>query len=99
MTGQASRDLLLKRLETSELGDIATKNEFDFVADKLNITVGELNELFSAPNKTFSDYRNKKRLIDFGAKFLQSIGLEKRLCDDTYNRLWLWECCRLSERL
>ena len=79
MTGQASRDLLLKRLETSELSEVATKNEFDFIADKLNITVEELNELFSAPNKTFSDYRNKKRLIDFGAKFLQSIGLEKRL--------------------
>lgn len=79
MTGQASRDLLLERLETSELNDLMTKNEFDFVADKLNMTVGELNELFSAPNKTFSEYKNKKWLINFGAKLLHSIGLEKRL--------------------
>jgi N-acetyl sugar amidotransferase len=79
MTGQMTRDVALERLSKPELSDDFLAKEFEYVADKLDFSIDEFKEIFSLPNKTFEDYRNKKKLIFLGAKFLRFLGIEKRL--------------------
>lgn len=79
MTGQMSRDEALNRLTKPELSDDFLNKEFQYVADKLDFTNDEFKTIFSSPNKTYKNYKNKKGLIFFGAKILRIIGLEKRL--------------------
>ena len=74
-----SREEALERLKHPELDEQTLKNEFEFVANKLGLEVNELLDLFNGENKTFRDYKNNRALIQFGAKILQILGLEKRL--------------------
>lgn len=79
LTGQMTRDEALERIKQPELDEQALKNEFGYVANKLGLSVEQLKEIFSGENKTFKDYKNYRNLIQFGAKLMQLLGLEKRL--------------------
>jgi hypothetical protein len=79
LTNQMTREEALERLKHPELDEQTLKNEFEFVANKLGLEVNELLDLFNGENKTFRDYKNNRALIQFGAKILQILGLEKRL--------------------
>jgi len=79
LTGQMTREAALERVSKPELSDDFLAKEFEYVADKLDLSVNELQEIFEGKNKTFHDYKNKVKLIGFGAKVMQKLGLEKRL--------------------
>ena len=53
--------------------------EFEYVSDKLDIKKTDLQEIFEGENKSFRDYKSKIKLINFGGKVMQKLGLEKRL--------------------
>lgn len=78
MTGQMTRECALNRIAYPEMDEHFLKQEFEYVAHKLDLTVDELQILFEMPKRTFRDYKNKRDLISFGAKILQKLGLEKR---------------------
>lgn len=78
MTGQMSRNQALDRISRPEMDEHFLKQEFEYVAHKLGLTVGELQQLFELPKKTYRDYRNKRWLIGFGANAMRRLGLEKR---------------------
>ena len=79
LTGQMSRDEALERISKSELPEEFLQKEFEYVADKLDLTRNELQEIFEGDNKTFYDYRSKIKIIKLGSKIMQKVGLEKRL--------------------
>ena len=79
LTGQMTREEALDRVCRSELSEEFLKKEFEYVADKLDLSVSELQEIFEGNNKTFHDYKNKIKLIRLGAKAMSILGLEKRL--------------------
>ena len=79
LTGQMSREEALDRVSRAELSDDFLEKEFEYVAHKLDLTVDELQEIYEGENKTFHDYKNKIKLIGFGAKVMVKLGLEKRL--------------------
>jgi len=79
LTGQMTREEALEKLKFPEMGKDEVNREFEYVANKLGITVEELKGLFEGENKTFKDYKNKRNFIGLGAKVLTSLGLEKRL--------------------
>lgn len=79
LTGQMTREDALERLKHSELDEQTLKNEFEYVANKLEFEVDELKIIFNGENKTFRDYKNNRSLIQLGAKIMQILGLEKRL--------------------
>jgi N-acetyl sugar amidotransferase len=79
LTGQMKRDEALNRISKPELSEEFLQKEFDYVADKLDLTREELLSIFNGSNKTFNDYKNKIKLIRFGAYFMQKLGLENRL--------------------
>lgn len=78
MTGQATRDQALDRISRPEMDEHFLKQEFEYVAHKLGLSVQELQQLFEMPKKTYRDYKNKRDVISFGAKIMRKMGLEKR---------------------
>jgi N-acetyl sugar amidotransferase len=79
MTEQMSRDEALDRIARPEMDEHFLKQEFEYVAHKLGLTVDELQVFFAMPKKTFRDYKNKRNLIGMGANVMRKLGLEKRL--------------------
>lgn len=79
LTGQMTRDEALERLSKPELSEDFLKKEFEYVADKLDLTVQELQDIFDGENRTFRDYKSKIGLVMLGAKVLQKLGIENRL--------------------
>lgn len=78
MTGQLTREQSLERIAKPELSDEFMKNEFKYVANKLDLTVDELQQIFEQPNKSYRDYKNKLWLIQLGAKLINLLGIERR---------------------
>jgi hypothetical protein len=78
MTGQMTRDEAIGRLKTPEMDDMFMKSEFEFVANKLDLSVTELQEMFDGENKSFHDYKNKYKIFNLGGKLLNLLGLERR---------------------
>ncbi|KFF18041.1 N-acetyl sugar amidotransferase [Chryseobacterium sp. JM1] len=79
LTGQMTRDEALDRVSRPELSDEFLQKEFEYVAHKLDLTTDELQTIFEGKNKTYHDYKNKRKLIGLGAKSMKVLGLEKRL--------------------
>lgn len=79
LTNQMTREQALERISKPEMSEEFLKQEFEYVSNKLGLTVEELQKVFEGENKTFHDYRNKRFLIGFGANVMKILGLEKRL--------------------
>ena len=79
LTDQMTREEALERVSKPELSEEFLNKEFEYVADKLDLTKDELQAIFVGENKTFRNYKTKIKLIMFGAKVMQKFGLEKRL--------------------
>lgn len=78
MTGQMARDQALERISRPEMDEHFLRQEFEYVASKLDLSVTELQEIFDGKNKTYRDYRNKRWLIGLGTSVLRCLGMEKR---------------------
>lgn len=79
LTGQMTREEALDRVSRPELSEEFLQKEFEYVANKLDLTTDELQKIFEGENKTFNDYKNKRKLIGLGAQSMRFLGLEKRL--------------------
>ena len=79
MTGQMTRDEALERLSKPEMDEHFLRQEFEYVANKLDLTVTELQDIFEGENKTYRDYKNKRWFIGVGANVMRRLGLERRL--------------------
>lgn len=76
VTGQMTRQEALDKLKTPALDDATVRQEFEYVANKLEISTSELQGYFDAPNKTFRDYKSQEALYMIGAKVMKAFGLE-----------------------
>jgi N-acetyl sugar amidotransferase len=79
LTGQMARADALSRIQATELDEEFLNQEFEYVAHKLDLSVEELRDIFNGNNKSSRDYLSKKIIIDFAAKIMVMLGLEKRL--------------------
>ena len=79
MTGQMNRAEALDRISHPEMDEHFLMQEFEYVANKLGLTVAELQQIFKGENKTYRDYGNKRWAIGVGANVMRWLGLEKRL--------------------
>src|SRR5690606_24677404 len=68
LTGQMTRDQALERISKPELDEKTLVNEFEYVAHKLDFTTEEFQKIFEGENKTFMNYRNKRWLVNLGAR-------------------------------
>ena len=79
MTGQMTRDEAISRLEKPEMDDYFLRQEFEYVAHKLDLSVEELQKIFQQPKKTYKDYKNKRELIVKGANFYETYRSRKKV--------------------
>ncbi|WP_332742524.1 N-acetyl sugar amidotransferase [Hydrogenophaga sp.] len=79
LTGQMTREAALERLSRPEMDEHFLKQEFEYVAHKLGLSVDELQAIFDGENKTYRDYKNKRWAIGIGASAMRMLGLERRL--------------------
>ena len=77
LTGQMTREEALERLKTPAFDKESIKQDFEYIATKLGISVEELQSYLDAPNKTYKDYKNQMSIYDIGAKVLKMLGIEK----------------------
>ncbi|QQU70381.1 N-acetyl sugar amidotransferase [Pseudomonas fluorescens] len=79
MTGQMTREEALERISKPELDEQFLKGEFEYVANKLDLSVEQLQAIFDGENTTYHSYRNKRFLIGIGSRVMSFLGLERRL--------------------
>lgn len=77
VTGQMTREEALLELDKKPYTDEYLKNEFKYIANKLEISVEQLNDLHSLPKKWYFDYKNEKKIFDFGAKIMNFLNKDK----------------------
>ena len=79
LANQMKREEALEMLKEKSLDETTIKNEFEFVARKLDISSDQLNYYFNLPKKFYWDYPNQYQIINFGAKILNKFGSELTL--------------------
>lgn len=76
LTKQMTRDGALKSLETPVYDENATRQDCEYVATKLGISVAELRGYLTSPKKSHRDYRSQEWLFLTGAKIFKALGIE-----------------------
>lgn len=77
LTGQMTRKEALKKLKEPAYDKVTIHQEIEYVANKLNINIDELQSYMNASKKTYKDYKSQEFIYHFGAKFLKYLGIEK----------------------
>ena len=77
LTGQMTRKEALEKLKELPYDKENIHHEIEFVANKLGITVDELNSYMHIPKKTYKDYKSMESIYNIGAKAMRIIGLER----------------------
>jgi N-acetyl sugar amidotransferase len=76
VTGQMTRQEALEKLKVPALDEATVRQEFEYVATKLRISLAELQGYLEAPNKTYRDYRSQESYYTLGALVMKTLGLE-----------------------
>lgn len=77
LTGQMDRVEALDKLKSPAYDPETLAEDFNYIANKLDITTDELRSYFDAENKTYRDYKNQMTIYDIGARLLKMLGIEK----------------------
>ena len=75
VTGQMDREEAIKLLDEPSYDESTIKQEIEFVANKLEVSVDELNQFMELPLKTYRDYKNQHKVYDVGSSIMRSLGL------------------------
>jgi N-acetyl sugar amidotransferase len=78
LTGQMTRDQALAELEKPPYDPETIDQDFAYIATKLGVSVDQLRGYHELPKKFYWDYRNRKKLFDFGERFLGLIAGARR---------------------
>ena len=71
VSSQLEREKAISLLKENPLSDIQIKNEFKYVANKLDISEDELDNILNIPKKYFYDFKNRAKMFNLGEKFLK----------------------------
>jgi N-acetyl sugar amidotransferase len=77
LTKQMTRNEAIEKLKIPPYDDSIIQQDFEFIANKLGITVTELQSYFEAPNKTYKDYASQENIYKMGAGIFKFLGIEK----------------------
>ncbi len=77
LTNQMTRDEALLKLNEKVYSKEQIDEDFEYISNKLGISVDELWSYFNAPKKTYKDYKSQENLYFLGAKAMRFFKLEK----------------------
>ena len=76
LTGQMTREDALKKLKQSPFDESTIAYDLEYVANKLRVSVEELNSYLVLPKRTYRDYKSQRQIYEWGAKTMKALGLE-----------------------
>jgi len=79
LTGQMTKIEALNRISKSELSEHFLECEFEYVAQKLDMSIDQLKSIFNGDNKSINSYKSNIKLIEIASKIAIFLGVEKRL--------------------
>ena len=71
-----TRNEAIEKLKSPAYDPETIHHDFEYVASKLDMSIGDLQSCFDLPNKTFRDYRNQSTLYNVGARALKLLQKE-----------------------
>jgi hypothetical protein len=71
-----TRDEAIKLLQKPSYDQSTIRQEIEFVANKLGITLDELVSFIELPRRTYKDYKNQRQIYDYGTRVMRALGLE-----------------------
>jgi len=74
LTEQLSREEALTKIAQPAYPVEEMKQDFEYIANKLGITVQELEQYRDGPNKTYRDYKNAMTFNDIGTWGMPALG-------------------------
>ena len=77
LTKQMTRQDALKKLSKPSFDPLTINHDIEYVANKLGISVQELNSYMYLPKKTYRDYKSQEQIYDIGSKILKFLKIEK----------------------
>ncbi len=77
LTGQMTREEALEKLKSPAYNPETIKEDFEYIATKLGITVEELQGYMDQPNRKNSEFKSQESIYSIGAKVMRMVGLEK----------------------
>jgi N-acetyl sugar amidotransferase len=78
LTGQITREQALEKLKEAPYSEEMMKEDKEYIAKKLGISVKEFDNIINGENKGYRDYKNSLKLIEFFIKVAKLLGVEKR---------------------
>lgn len=77
VTNQMTRDEALNKLKELSYDKDSIKNDFEYVSNKLSISVDELQKYMDMPKTTYKDYKSQESIYYIGALGMRLLGIEK----------------------
>ena len=78
LTGQLSREEALKELKKLPYNPDEISSEFEYIANKLDLSSIELENFLELPKKFYWDYKNQKKIFDIGEKIFTIFANRRR---------------------
>jgi len=78
LTGQMTREEALKEISSNPYDIDQAMEDKEYIAKKLGISDSEMDELIAGENKTWRDYKNSSKLLNFMIHIAVFLGIEKR---------------------
>lgn len=78
LTGQMKRDEALKLIDENPYDEKQASEDQEYIAKKLGISDSEMDQIIAGENKTWRDYNNQARFLNFFIHIAQKTGIEKR---------------------
>lgn len=78
LTEQMTRQEALAALEAQPYDPATIAQEFNYIATKLGISADELRGYHEMPKRFYWDYRNRRRIFDWGEKILMTFAGTRR---------------------
>jgi hypothetical protein len=72
-----TREEALTNLAQPAYDPETAEQDFEYIANKLDMTVAELTALMKLPNKSYRDYKSQHYLFELGAKVMHMLGMER----------------------
>ena len=79
LTGQLTRDEALRKIAEPAYPREEMVQDFEYIANKLGISVEELESYRDGPNRSYRDYKNAMTFIDLGTQAMRALGLQRAI--------------------
>jgi len=77
LTEQMTREDALKRMETPAYDAATAAKDIEYIANKLDVSVDEIEGYLRGPKKNYGDYKTAAFVISMGTSIMRSLGVQR----------------------